>query len=45
MMFAIIVGLLVRFETNAPSNSASQTARQWRRQHERAIVSNDLVKV
>ena len=38
MMRAIFAGLLVLFQTNAPSNPASQAARQWRRQHERAIV-------
>src|SRR5215467_13743818 len=38
MMRAIFAGLLLLFQTNAPSNPASQAARQWRRQHERAIV-------
>jgi len=38
MMRAIFAGVLVLFQTNAPSNPASQAARQWRGQHERAIV-------
>jgi acetylornithine deacetylase/succinyl-diaminopimelate desuccinylase-like protein len=38
MIRAIFASLLLLFQTNAPSNPASQTARQWRRQHERAIV-------
>ena len=38
MMRAIFAGLLVLFQTNAPSNPASHAARQWRGQHERAIV-------